>query len=194
MTLTTWSRFSDVLGVDVAQRLVEEQLKVCGLGRGSHVANGRREHEMRDVGGTLRLVALIERLAGKLERLGEVEFPQRRAPKRLLDAVAVGVSENRIVRRDGLRDRMNRGVPSITRRLDRRIRLDRDFDELRLGQRNVCGMRERSDKCSCRERKHQSTADLYRWHPSSRPRVPMLYVAVTRIGYISRAGSAIDNH
>src|SRR5271170_2464504 len=107
----------DVLGVDVAQRLVEEQLKIRGLGRGSHVANGRREHEMRDVGGPLRLVALMERLTGELERLCEVELPQRSTPERLLDAVAVGVSENRIVRRDRLRDRMNRRVPSITRRL-----------------------------------------------------------------------------
>src|SRR5208282_705446 len=108
----------DVLGVDVAQRLVEEQLKICGLGRGSHVTNGRREHEMRDVGGTLRLVALMQRLAGKLKRLGEIEFAQRRSTDWILHAVAVGVSENRIVRRDRLRDRMNRRVPSITRRLD----------------------------------------------------------------------------
>ena len=64
----------DVLGVDFGQGLVEHQLKIAGLGRGANVANRRREHKMRNLSGKLRLIALMERFAGKLKRLGEVEF------------------------------------------------------------------------------------------------------------------------
>src|SRR5258708_15587583 len=101
---------------------------------------------MSNVGAAHGLVALMEGLTGKLKRLGEIEFTQRRAPERIFRAVAVGVSEDGIVWCDSLLDRMDRGVPSVARGLDRRIRLDRDFDELRFRKRSVRGARERSDK------------------------------------------------
>ncbi len=142
----------------------------------------------------------MERFTGKLKRLGEVEFAQRRAPDRTLHTVAIGVGEDGIVGRDGLLYRMDRGVPSVARRLDRRIRLDGDFDELRFRKQSVRGASVRGGKSNRRDRKYENTADLCRRHPNS----PVLATpantspaqkgstAVSRIGYISRAGSAID--
>jgi hypothetical protein len=133
---------------------------------------------MRNLSATHRLVALIERFAGELKRFGEIEFAERRAPERILRAVAVGVSENGIVRREGLLDRVDCGVPSVARRLDLRIRLDCDFDELRLRKRRLRSARERGDQCDSRDRKHQSTANLYRWHRNSSIHIaPWQYVA-----------------
>ena len=166
----------DVLGVDFRQRTVKHQLKIGSLGRGTNVAHRRREHEMSNVGTTYGLVALIERFTGELKRLGEVEFTQRRAPERILHTVAIGVREHGIVRRDSLFDRMDRGVPSVTCRLDRGICLDRDFDQLRFRKRSVRGARVRSEKSDRRYRKHQSTADPYLRHPnSSVPSRPLEY-------------------
>src|SRR6202046_4705150 len=192
----------DVRGVDYRQGTVEHQLKVANFGRSTNVANRRREHEMRNVGTPHGLIPLMKCFAGELKGLGEVEFTQRRAPERILDTVTVGVREDRIVGRHGLLDRMDCGIPSIARRLDRGIRLDCDFDELRFRKRSVRGARDRRDQCDSRGRKYQSTAEVCRSHRNSRgSRSPMTYtspnqkgsVTMTRIGYISRAASAIDN-
>src|SRR5882757_1020204 len=107
---------------------------------------------MCDVGAPHRLIALMERFARKLKRLADVEFPQCRAPDRRLYAVAIVVGEDGIVRRDGLLDGMNRGVPAVARRPDLRIRLDRNLDKLRDGERGVGGAEWSGIKCRDRER------------------------------------------
>jgi hypothetical protein len=83
---------------------------------------------------------------------------------------------------------MDRGVPSVARRLDRGIGLDRDFDELRLSKRSVRGARVRRDNCRCHNRKHQSTADLYRWHPNSRFMPPLQNTSPAQKGSIAMTG------
>src|SRR5208282_1882962 len=120
-----------------------------------------------------------------LKRLGEVEFADRRAPERILGTVAVGVSEDGIVRCDGLLDRMDRGVPSVARRLDLRIRFDCDFHELRFRKRRLRSARKRGDKCDSRDRKHQRTADPYRWHRNSSIRLAHGNTSPVRKGSIA---------